>query len=195
VEDIFENARRLISDARFLQEAGRIRSAGSLAAIGIEQLGAFIEAVAVENNPDAIIRLGLFGDRPNAHARRQDTLASQISAYLYSKIALQRLVEHWMKDANDVTPKAFMDWLEGPLPKPDMQFLPGETDFVDKVHHLIGSGRLKEIREHGFYNDATLQGILDNEISELVSTAEELHSLVSKGASLFPFAVVRGKTS
>lgn len=187
MDDILENAGRLISDARFLQKAGRLRTAGSLAAIGMEQLGAFIEAIAAEKNPDAIIRTGLFGHQPNAHARRQDTLATQISVYLCAKITFQRLAEHWMKDATDVTPEGFMDWLKDPSPKPEVQLSTGDTDFVDNVRHLIESGRLKEIREHGFYNDATLQGILDNEIVELVSIAEELHSVVSRGASLFPF--------
>ncbi|WP_457488976.1 hypothetical protein, partial [Tardiphaga sp. P5_C10] len=83
ISNILTNAERLISDAEFMHAGKRSRSAATLIVIALEQLGAFVEALTRETYPDAGVHMGIFGDRANAHARRQDALAGHIMNYAF----------------------------------------------------------------------------------------------------------------
>jgi len=87
--DILGNAGRLLSDAQHLHEAGRSRSAATLVVTALEQLGAFVEALTTEKHRGAIAHIGIFGDRPNAHARRQDVLAAHVLNYALGQLVKQ----------------------------------------------------------------------------------------------------------
>src|SRR5215468_7867188 len=82
-DDILANAERLLDDARALYDGGRTRSAATLVAHALEQLGAFAQAFTLEKYPDVTVRLGLFGDKPNAHARRQDALVAHVYHFAF----------------------------------------------------------------------------------------------------------------
>lgn len=73
--EILANAERLISDAKYLYADGRSRSAATLIVHALEQMGEYVEAITLEKYPNAETLMGLFGQRPDRHATRQDTLA------------------------------------------------------------------------------------------------------------------------
>ena len=68
-ENILENADRLISDARFMHEAGRSRSAATLVVVALEQMGSYVEELTRERYPNGVAHMGIFGDRANAPTR------------------------------------------------------------------------------------------------------------------------------
>ena len=49
------------------------RSAATLTVVALEPMGAFVEVLTLEKYPDAEVHMGIFGDRANSHAKRQDT--------------------------------------------------------------------------------------------------------------------------
>ena len=63
--DFLVNAERLISDAEHLYADGRSRSAATLIVVALEQMGAFVETLTIEEYPDAKVHMGIFGNSKN----------------------------------------------------------------------------------------------------------------------------------
>jgi AbiV family abortive infection protein len=76
--ELLLNAERLLFDAQFLFAGGRCRSAATLTVVALEQMGAFVEVLTLKRYPDAEVHMGIFGDRANSHAKRQDALAGHV---------------------------------------------------------------------------------------------------------------------
>src|SRR5215469_1873833 len=86
---ILANAERLISDARHLHEVGRTRSAATLVVVALEEFGEFVEVATKEKFPKAVVHMGLFGGKANAHAKRQDALAAHVLNWTMGQLTNQ----------------------------------------------------------------------------------------------------------
>jgi hypothetical protein len=163
--DILSNAERLSSDAAYLHAAGRSRSAATLIVVALEQLGAFVEALTKETYPEAVAHIGIFGDRANAHAERQDALAAHLLNFVLGEQTSICLWEKYLEETKDtdLDPERFLKWL---LAKPSIEFDPAQKERTRKnpdvvaantLMHVVSTNRLRHLREYGLYENATLK--------------------------------------
>src|SRR5690349_2757228 len=110
-DDILANAERLISDAKHLHEVGRTRSAATLIVVALEELGEFVEAAAKEKYPEAVVHMGLFGDKANAHAKRQDALAAHVLNWKMGQLTNQFCWEIFVDKTGCGDSVKFLQWL------------------------------------------------------------------------------------
>jgi hypothetical protein len=82
-KEYLANAERLVSDAAHLHAEGRARSAATLIVVALEQMGEFVEALTKISYPDAEVHMGIFGNKANTHAKRQDALAGHVMNYAF----------------------------------------------------------------------------------------------------------------
>jgi hypothetical protein len=129
----------------------------------------------------------MFGAKPNAHARRQDTLASQVNGYLYAKLCAHKLMVHYVAETNCTDFNELQDWMLNSWPKPSLELRPEDTEFMDSIRALIEGGRLKTMREHGFYNNAECRDITNIEIKSALDIATRLATIVAENRLFFPF--------
>jgi AbiV family abortive infection protein len=159
--DILANAERLISDAKFLHENGRSRSAATLIVIALEQLGSYVEALTRETYPDAILYMGIFGKNANAHARRQDALVSHVMNYAFGHFLTTILSRRFVLERSaDEDP---LDWLIRTTPhrisdeeKKQRRECPNIAA-AQLLMHLVRTNQLKELREYGQYENTENQ--------------------------------------
>jgi hypothetical protein len=185
-DDVLANADRLIGDARYLYDGGRTRSAATLIVVALEQFGAFVEALTLEKYPRASVHMGLFGDKANAHAKRQDALASHVMGYVSTKMTRQFLFEIFFKKTGCCDFEKFMQWLfEGPKPIPftdeQLQRMYGSVEMksADLLLKLVRSNRLKQVREFGLYEHVDV-GFSDAAIGQVLELAESIQQILAK---------------
>lgn len=159
--DILANAERLISDANFLHENGRSRSAATLIVVALEQFGSYVEALTKETYPDAILHMGIFGKSKNLHATRQDALAAHIMNYAFGQFLTTILARRFVLERRiDEDP---LDWLIRTSPhrlsdeeKKQQRECPNLAA-AQLLMHLVRTSQLKELREYGHYENTTYQ--------------------------------------
>src|SRR5262245_11673820 len=133
--DILANADRLISDARFMHEAGRSRSAATLIVAALEQMGSYVEELTREQYPDGVVHMGIFGKKPNAHSRRQDALAGYVMSVATGKLTNDFCWEIFMDRTNGCCDRdKFFQWLKSAVP---LEFR------EDQKQRMRGSAELK----------------------------------------------------
>jgi AbiV family abortive infection protein len=185
-DDILTNADRLISDARYLYDGGRIRSAATLIVVALEQFGAFVEALTLEKYPGASVHMGLFGDKANAHAKRQDALASHVMGYVITVMTRQFLFEIFFKKTGCGDFEKFTQWLfdgSKPIPFTDdqLQRMYGSVEMksADLLLKFVRSNRLKQLREFGLYEHVDV-GFSDTAVGQVLELAESIQQILAK---------------
>lgn len=189
-DDILANADRLISDARYLYNDRRSRSAATLIVVALEQFGAFVEALTLEKYPGANVHMGLFGDKANAHAKRQDALASHILGYVNGVMTQQFLFEIFLKKTGCCDCEKFMQWLfDGPKPisfsDEQLQRMYGSVEMksADLLLKFVRSNRLKQLREFGLYEHVDV-GFTDGAVGQVLELAENIQQILTKSRHL-----------
>jgi hypothetical protein len=183
--DILENADRLISDARHLHEVGRSRSAATLIVVAIEQFGAFVEALAKEKFTDPVVHLGLFGDKANAHAKRQDALAAHVFNWTMGRLGDQFCWEIFIEKTGCRDTNQFLQWLKTAVP---IEFKEEQKQRMRKDHELQMAGllmrltkenRLKDLREYGLYENSKSR-FSDSAIKQVIELADVVRQILLK---------------
>jgi hypothetical protein len=116
-DSLRENADRLISDARFMHEAERSRSAATLVVVALEQMGSYVEELTREKYHDAVVHMGIFGESANAHSRRQDALAAHVLNVAMGNLTNGFLWEIFLDKTHGCCDgDKFLQWLQKTLP-------------------------------------------------------------------------------
>jgi hypothetical protein len=156
--DFLANAERLISDAKHMHEGGRSRSAATLIVVAIEQLGAFVEALTKETYPDADVHMGIFGENANAHAKRQDALASHIMNYAFGQYVLTVMSKRFALEGG-TSEEEFLSWLIRTAPhdfsdeeEQEQRECPNIAA-ANLLMRVVRTNQLKELREYGLYEN------------------------------------------
>jgi hypothetical protein len=160
-DSILENADRLISDARFMHEAGRSRSAATLIVAALEQMGSYVEELTRAKYPDAVVHMGIFGDSVNAHGRRQDALAGHVVSVAMGDLTTDFLWEIFLDKTHGCCDREkFLQWLQKSVPiefrpeqKQRMKDSP-ELKAASFLMHLVRQDHLKKLRNTGYTRTA-----------------------------------------
>ena len=189
--DILSNAERLISDAVHLHGEGRSRSAATLIVVALEQLGAFVEALTREKYPKAVLHIGIFGDRANAHAKRQDALAAHVLNFVMGQQSAYCLWERYFEETKsaDCDPDTFLKWLLacGPI-----EFTPAQKErernspdviAANALMQAVSTQRLKHLREYGLYENAA-RTFSDASVGEIIELAARVREILSRAPVL-----------
>lgn len=160
-DDILANAERLIADARYLHSAGRSRSAATLIVVALEQFGSFVEELAREKYPNALVHMGIFGDKANAHAKRQDALAGHVYSFTLGQITLKFAFETFYKKTGCCDPEKLAQWFckNGRPPgftEEQKQRMKDNKEMkaATLLMKIVREGRLKNLREYGLYENS-----------------------------------------
>ena len=181
---ILENAERLVADARHLYDVGRGRSAATLAVGALEQFGSYIEELTKEKYPNAVLHLGIFGEKANAHGRRQDALAGHILNYALGSLTIPFLFEVFYAKTGCCDAEQFTQWLKfAPMP---MEFtaeqkqrmkVSKEMKAASLLMQMVRENRLKELREFGLYEDSKFR-FSTASIQQVVELAETVKDIL-----------------
>ena len=183
-DDILANAERLISDAKHLHEVGRIRSAATLIVVALEELGEFVEAAAKEKYPEAVVHMGLFGDKANAHAKRQDTLAAHVLNWTMGQLTNQFCWEIFVDKTGCGGSVKFLQWLKTAVP---LEFKDDQKQRMKENHELRMAGllmkmvkenHLQRLRELGLYSNSAFN-VSDNAIEQVIELAEVVRGILA----------------
>jgi hypothetical protein len=186
--DIFANAERLISDARLLHQAGRSRSAATLTVVALEQLGAYVEDLTREKYPEAVVHMGIFGDRANAHAKRQDALTAHVLSIALGRATTDVLFEIFFRKTGCGDREKYVQWFlaqKGPI-----QFTPEQQDRINNGPDMrtakllmksVRTSQLQHLREFGLYENVAAR-FSDDEIGEAISLAERVRVIMESSA-------------
>jgi hypothetical protein len=187
--DILSNAERLISDAAHMHAEGRSRSAATLIVVALEQLGAFVEALTKEKYPEAVLHIGIFGDRANAHAKRQDALAAHVLNFVLGEQMALCLAEKYVEETKGAGPEGFLKWPEG---APPFEFDPAQKDRMRKspdvitgnaLMQAVSTSRLKHLREYGLYENAA-RTFSDASVGQVIELAAQVRKILSRAPVL-----------
>jgi hypothetical protein len=188
-EPLLSNAERLISDAAHMHTEGRSRSAATLIVVALEQLGAFVEALTQEKYPGAVLHIGIFGDRANAHAKRQDALAAHVLNFALGAQAALCLAEKWYEETKSTDPEDLLRWLQKSQP---IKFDPAQQErskrdpdviVANTLMQAVRTGQLKHLREYGFYEDAE-RVFSDASVGEMIDLTEKVRKILAKAPIL-----------
>jgi AbiV family abortive infection protein len=186
--ELLLNAERLLSDAQSLFVGGRCRSAATLTVVALEQMGAFVEVLTLEKYPDAEVHMGIFGDRANSHAKRQDALAGHVFNYAQGEFAARVLAQAYFSEHGWTNPDGFMPWLlsrskQNSVTLTDKQQQEQrECPDIATGHllmHLTRTNRLKDLREYGLYEHVR-QTFSDAEIGQIIELAAKVRAILAK---------------
>jgi hypothetical protein len=180
---ILANAERLISDAEYMHDHNRSRSASTLIVVALEQLGAFVEALTKQTYPDAEVHMGIFGANANAHAKRQDALAAHVMNYAFGNFMVRVSADSFTKERQEG--EGFGDWLQrrGQYDLSEEQKLEQRNcPDIAAAHllmHYVRSNHLKDLREYGFYEN-TGKRFSDNEVRQTIDLASRVREILSR---------------
>jgi hypothetical protein len=189
-DDILANADRLTSDARFLHEAGRSRSAATLIVAALEQMGSFVEEVTREKYSDAVVHMGIFGGRPNAHGMRQDALAAHVLNAVMGNLTNEFCWEIFLDRTNGCGDSArFLQWLMKSVPiefredqKQRMKDSP-ELKAASLLMHLVRRGHLQKLREYGLYENSRFR-FSPESVQKIIGLAEKVREVLVRSREL-----------
>lgn len=185
ISNILTNAERLISDAEFMHASNRSRSAATLIVVALEQLGAFVEALTKETYPDAEVHMGIFGDRANAHAKRQDALAGHVMNYAFGSFHNRTMGKRYAIEYKNKPSEDFTTWLL--LKKPfnlteeeqaDQRSCP-DIKAAHILMHFVRTNVLKDLREYGLY-EHNARTFTENEIEQTIKLAARVRAMLEK---------------
>ena len=75
-------------------------------------MGAFVEALMVETHLNATAYMGLFGKKPNSHAKRQDVLAGHVMNFAFAQFLSRVTVEAYLADRGELkSSDDLLQWL------------------------------------------------------------------------------------
>jgi AbiV family abortive infection protein len=183
-KELLANAERLISDAEHLHAQGRCRSAATLVVVALEQMGAFVEVLTVETYPDAQVHMGIFGDKANSHAKRQDALAGHVMSFAHSQFLIRVLVEAYFAENGSTNPDDFLPWIlqSGPYPLTEKQRQEQrQCPDIAAANLLMGLTRanlLKELREYGLYENVN-RGFSDAAIKQVIDLVQKVRAMLA----------------
>jgi AbiV family abortive infection protein len=184
-KELLANAERLISDAEHLHAQGRCRSAATLVVVALEQMGAFVEALTLEKYPSAQLHMGIFGDKANSHARRQDALAGHVFGFAHSQFTIRAMVETYVSQTGATNEGGFLPWLLQPVTRTltlEQQEAQRQCPDIATANLLIGLTRanvLKELREYGLYENSSRK-FSDSEIKRAIELAQDVRAILAK---------------
>jgi hypothetical protein len=189
-DSILENADRLISDARFMHEAGRSRSAATLIVVALEQMGSYVEELTGEKYPDAVVHMGIFGDSTNAHSRRQDALAGHVVSVAMGDLTTDFLWEIFLDKTHGCCDREkFLQCLRKSVPiefrpeqKQRMKESP-ELKAASLLMHLVRQGHLKKLREYGLYENSKFQ-FTSESIQKVIELAGQVRAILVRSPEL-----------
>ncbi|HEX3441191.1 MAG TPA: hypothetical protein VHT93_12665 [Pseudolabrys sp.] len=189
-DDILANAERLIADARHLHDVGRSRSAATLVVVALEQFGSFVEELTKEKFPDAVVHMGIFGDKANAHAKRQDALAGHVYNFVLGELSTQFMFEIFYHKTRCGDHEKFMQWLvnaAAPLAFSDKQKermkSSKEMQSASLLMHFVREGRLKHLREYGLYENSELR-FSPAAIQQVIELAEMVREILVRSRNV-----------
>jgi hypothetical protein len=189
-DSVLENADRLISDARFMHEAGRSRSAATLVVVALEQMGSYVEELTREKFPDAVLHMGIFGYSANAHSRRQDALAAHVLNVAMGDLTNEFLCEIFLDKTHGCCDRdRFLRWLEKSVPiafradqKQRMKDSP-ELKAASLLMHLVRQDHLKKLREYGLYENSKF-GFTPESIQKVIELAGQVRTVLVRSPGL-----------
>jgi hypothetical protein len=211
-DDILANAERLLDDARYLYDDGRARSAATLVVVALEQLGAFVEAFTHEKYPDVAVSLGLFGHKPNAHAKRQDALAAHV---LHCGLAVAGSIACWafaeQMEGTNLDYEQYEEWRKNRLHDfkenldewlvnvRDLMFtdaqrkVMNEHPYMKAANLLLGlarMNRLQQLREFGLYENVETK-FSDEAVRQVLELASVVHVMLKQSRHMPMLAAPR----
>jgi hypothetical protein len=179
------NAERLLSDAEYLHGQERTRTAATLIVSALEQMGEFVEALTKVSYPGAEVHMGIFGDKANAHAKRQDALAGHVMNYAFSAFFIRTMAKRYAVECPKSPAEDFVGWLI----RTQHQAL-NEAEMADQkscpdikaahiLMHFVRSNILKDLREYGLYenNNRTFS---NEEIEQTMVLASQVRAMLEK---------------
>jgi hypothetical protein len=181
--EILANAERLISDAEHLHGEGRSRSAATLIVVALEQLGAFVEVLTKETYPDATVHMGIFGEKANAHAKRQDALAAHVMNYAFGNFMMKTSMDSFTQTR--LEGEDFGAWLirRGPYKLSEKEKLEErrcpDIAVAHILMHFVRSNRLKDLREFGLYEN-TGKEFSDDEVRKAIGLTSRIREILSR---------------
>jgi hypothetical protein len=189
-DNILENADRLISDARFMHETGRSRSAATLAVVALEQMGSYVEELTREKYPDAVAHMGIFGDRANAHSKRQDALAAHVLNVAMGDLTIDFLWEIFLDKTHGCCDgDKFLQWIQRSMP---VEFTAEqkqrmkdsrELNAASLLMHLVRQDHLKKLREYGLYENSKFRFSTES-IQKVIELAGQVRAILMRSAEL-----------
>lgn len=188
-KELLANAERLISDAEHLHAGGRCRSAATLVVVALEQMGAFVEALTLETYPRAQVHMGLFGDKANGHAKRQDALVGHVMNFALSQFDCRLLWENYFAETGSTDTDGFLPWLKQSEPiiltyTEKQEQRQREDADIATANQLMGLTRanvLKELREYGLYEN-TNRAFSDTDIRGIIELAHQVRAILAKSS-------------
>jgi hypothetical protein len=191
-ENILNNADRLISDARFMHASGRSRSAATLITVALEQMGSYIEELTHQKHPDAVLYMGIFGKRANAHCRRQDALAGHVLNMALGDLTTEFMWEQFIERTRGCgDSQKLIQWMLHSVPiefkEPQKQRMKDSPELkaASLLMHLVRQDHLKKLREYGLYSDSKFRFT-----AEMIETALQLAETVRNMLQRSPQLVV-----
>jgi hypothetical protein len=187
---ILKNADRLISDAHFMHEAGRSRSAATVVVVALEQMGSYVEELTREKYPDAVVHMGIFGDSSNAHSRRQDALAAHVLNVAMGDLTNDFLWEIFLDKTHGCCDHdKFLQWLQKSAPiafraeqKQRMKDSP-ELKAASLLMHLVRQDHLKKLREYGLYENSKFE-FTPESILKVIALAGQVRAILVRSPEL-----------
>jgi hypothetical protein len=183
-DDILANAERLISDARHLFDGGRSRSAATLIVVALEQFGAFVEAFTRDKYPDVSVQMGLFGDKANAHAKRQDALVSYLLWYSIGTASAYVAHQTFIEQTGGGDDEKFREWFRTRrffgLTAAQAEVLNDHpfTKTANLLLDLARTKRLQHLREFGLYETVETR-FCDADIAQALELAETIRQILA----------------
>jgi hypothetical protein len=187
--DVLSNAERLISDAAHLHAEGRSRSAATLIVVALEQLGAFVEILTREKYPNAVLHIGIFGEKANAHAKRQDALAAHVLNFALGAQTVMCLAEKYYEETEGADPEGILEWAKtalsiefSPAQKKRMKECP-DVVVAYKLMDAVKTSHLKSLREYGLYEDTGVM-FSDASVGEMIVLTAKVREILSRAPIL-----------
>lgn len=179
------NAERLVSDAKHLYDQGRVRSAATLVVVALEQMGQFVEVLTRVSYPDASVHMGIFGDKANAHAKRQDALAGHVMNYAFGAFFTRIMAKRFAQQGSGKPAEDLVTWLMRTQPHEltdeeqlDQRSCP-DIAAAHMLLHFARTNTLKDLREYGLY-ESNNRTFSDDEVERTIDLAWRVRGMLEK---------------
>ena len=129
--------------------------------------------------------MGLFGDKANAHAKRQDALAAHVFNWAMGRLGDQFCWELFVEKTGCGDTKQFLQWLQTTAP---IEFKEEQKQRMRKDHELQMAGlllrltkenRLRDLREYGLYENSKSR-FSDSAIKQAIELADVVRQMLLK---------------
>ena len=138
--------------------------------------------ITKEKYPDAIVHIGIFGKKANAHAKRQDIIAGHVFNFAVGRLTTQFAFEIFCRKTGCGDTERFISWLASATP---LEFTEEQKQRMKADKHVqaaallmqfVREGRLKVLREFGLYEDseARFSSAAVQQVIELAETVKDI---------------------